>query len=325
MSAPRVSVLIASRDGERYLEASLASLAAQTLPDVEIVAVDDGSRDRTAAIFNRFASAHPRTRVLHTEGVGLAAALRQAAAHAAGECFARQDDDDLSEPARLERQVGFLDAHPGVGVVGTAAQIIDESGAARGSHPVPEGTAIARTLRRAPPFVHGSVMMRASVYRAAGGYRGAFRASQDFDLWLRLPRETGLANLSEPLYRWRLHPAGLFSRAREQQLRFAALARAFADERRLTGGGDSIAAFEHAGSFERFLETWERGPELALLLGEVFARDGRIVEARRYLARARRSPRTRGGALAWSLIAGAVAFTPRARRAAGTRGEGAGA
>ena len=322
MSVPRVSVLIASRDGERYLEAALASLAAQTFADFEVIAVDDGSRDRTGAILARFAASRPGTRVLRTEGAGLAGALHAAAGEARGEFLARHDDDDLSRPERFERQVAFLDAHPNVGVLGTAAEIIGEDGAKRGMHPVPESAAaIQRALRRAPPFVHGSVMMRAATYRAAGGYRAAFRASQDFDLWLRLPQGTGLANLAEPLFQWRHHPAGVFSRARDEQLRFAALARAFADERRLTGG-DSIAAFERAGSFERFLDTWERGPELSLLLGEVFARDGRIVEARRHLARARRSPRTRGGALAWSLIAGAVAFTPRARRAAG---EGAGA
>lgn len=317
MSAPRVSVLLASRDGERYLETSLASLAAQTLTEVEIVAVDDGSRDRTGAILERFAASHAGTRVLRTQAVGLAAALHHAAGHAKGEYLARQDDDDVSKPARLERQAAFLEANPATAVVGTAAEVLDESGTVRGMHAVPEGpAAIRRRLRRAPPFVHGSVMMRAAAYRESGGYRAAFRASQDFDLWLRLPAGAGLANLSEPLYQWRLHPAGVFSRARDEQLRFAALARAFADERRLTGA-DSIAAFERAGNVERFLETWERGPELALLLGEVFARDGRIVEARRYLARARRSPRTRGGALAWSLIAGAVAFTPRARRARG--------
>jgi len=311
---PRVSVLIASRDGERYLEAALDSVAAQTLAGVEIVAVDDGSRDRTGAILEHFAAGHPGTRVLRTEGVGLAAALDRAALEAGGAYLARQDDDDWSAPERLARQAAFLDAHPEVSVVGTAAMIIGPGGEVLRAYPVPlRPAAIRRTLHRAPPFVHGSVMMRADAYRVAGGYRAAFRASQDLDLWLRWPAGAGMANLVEPLYRWRLHPGGVFHRAREEQLRFAALARAFAAERR-ERGSDSLEAFERAGSVERFLETWERAPELALLLGEGFARDGRHAAARAHLARARRTPRTRLQAVAWTLVAGAVAFTPRARR-----------
>ena len=308
---PRVSVLIASRDGERFLDESLASLAGQTLEDLEIIAVDDGSRDGTRAKLEAFAARHGRTRVLEGGGRGLAAALDLAARAARASYLARQDDDDLSLPERLSRQADFLDRNPEVAVVGTAADVIDERGTVTGRHPVPFGAAIRRTLHRAPPFVHGSVMLRADAYRAAGGYRAAFGASQDFDLWLRLPERAVFANLETPLYQWRHHPRGVFSRARDQQLRFAALARALADERR-ERGRDSLEAFEQAGSFERFVETWERGDRLALRLGEVYVRDRRPAGARPWLAHALASPRTRPAALAWALVARLVALAPGA-------------
>ncbi len=312
---PLVSILLASRDGERYLEAALESLAAQSYPRLEVVAVDDGSRDRTGAILGTFAARRPDWRVVRTEGLGLAGALALAAGEARGELLARQDDDDLSHPSRIERQAAFLVAHPETAVVGTAAEIIDAAGRRQGAYPVPvRARDIRRMLRRAPPFVHGSVMMRRDVYREAGGYRAPFRASQDLDLWLRLPERAGLANLPETLYSWRLHPGGVFTRERALQLRFAALARAFADERR-RHGADSIERLERSSDFELFLGEYRESGRLHFYLGEVHVREGRPREARRFLSRALKRRGARGAALLWWLLSFAVALTPRARRA----------
>ncbi|HET7225048.1 MAG TPA: glycosyltransferase, partial [Candidatus Eisenbacteria bacterium] len=246
MTTPAASVLLATRDGARHLDAALASLAAQTLSPLEFVLVDDGSRDGSGERLRAFAARQPCARVVRTNGLGLSGALATAAALAHGELLARHDDDDLSHPERLERQAAHLAAHPLIGVLGTAARIIDDAGREIGAHPVPLGqAAIRRTLRRAPPFVHGSVMMTRAAYQAAGGYRAAFRAAQDYDLWLRMPESVGLANLAQPLYAWRHHPGGVFSRARATQLVYAALARAFAEERRATGA-DALAALAAA-------------------------------------------------------------------------------
>ncbi|MBI1798049.1 MAG: glycosyltransferase [Candidatus Eisenbacteria bacterium] len=322
---PLVSVLLASRDGARHLDEALASLTAQTYAEVELVLVDDGSRDETLAILARFAASHPRATVIHAGGGGLAAALAQAAAQASGDLLARHDDDDRSHPERLARQVEFLASHASVGVVGTGAEIIDDAGARIATYPVPtDETAMRRMLRRAPPFVHGSVMMRRDVYRRAGGYRGAFRASQDLDLWMRLPADAGLANLPDPLYAWRHHPRGVFSRARDEQLFYAAVARAFRDERAATGS-DAIALLERSADPAAFIAAYPRAAQLERYLGEAYVREGRPADARRHLAHALADPDERGAALGWWLTSWPVAFTPRARRAAARAGSAAGA
>jgi glycosyltransferase involved in cell wall biosynthesis len=314
-AGPRVSVLLASRDGARHLPAALASIAEQTWREIELVAVDDGSSDATPELFARHAISHPGTRVIRTEGLGLAAALELAAGQATGELLARHDDDDVSHPERIARQVAFLAAHPGIVLVGTAARVIDDAGVPVGEYLVPlEPGQIRRRLARVTPFVHGSVMMRAEVYRAAGGYRREFRASQDYDLWLRLPADAGLANLPEPLYLWRHHPRGVFARAREQQLFYGALARAFAEERRETGA-DAYAALEAAAGPEAFVASYPRAGRFALRLGEAYTREGRVAEARRHLVPAFGDPRSRGEAFAWWALTFAVALTPRAARA----------
>lgn len=311
--APLVSVLLASRNGERFLAAALASLAAQSYRDVELVLVDDGSHDATGTLMRQFAAGHRAARVLRAEGVGLAGALALAAREARGVLLARQDDDDLSHPRRIERQVAFLSAHPEVAVLGTAAEVIDEAGAHVSTYPVPTtSAAIRRELGRRPPFVHGSVLMRRAAYEAAGGYRAAFRAAQDYDLWLRMPREAGFANLSEALYSWRSHAGGVFARARARQLYFSALARAFAEERAQTGR-DSLAQFEAAGGEDAFMKQYARAGRLAFLLGETYVREGRVAEGRAFLRTAFACGGSRADAARWWLLSFAAALTPRAR------------
>ena len=313
---PLVSVILSTRNGSRYLEEALESLAAQTYPELEIVAVDDGSTDSTPEILARFAERHPRTRLLRTEGLGLAAALHRAAGEATGATLARQDDDDRSHPERIERQVRFFHVHPEVGVVGTAAARIDEAGKTIRPYPVPTTRAtIAAALRRGTPFVHGSVMMRREVYDASGGYRAPFQAAQDVDLWLRIPPGIEFANMPQTLYDWREHPGGVFARARDRQLFFAAVARAFAEERRASGA-DSIALLASAESPDDFFARYPRADRALLRLGEILVREGRTSEARDLLRRAMRSPRSLIPSLPWWALSFPVAWSPRGRRAA---------
>jgi glycosyltransferase involved in cell wall biosynthesis len=315
VNPPLVSVLLASRDGARWLGAALDSLAAQHYGPIEIVAVDDGSRDATGDMLRAFAARHGRTRVLPSGGIGLAGALALAAREATGDLFARQDDDDVSDPERIARQVARLSADPGLAVVGTAAHVIDPAGRTVGETRMPtEPGAIRRMLRRAPPFVHGSVVMRRAAYEAAGGYRAAFGASQDYDLWLRMPGSAGLANLEAPLYAWRAHPGGVFARARGRQLFFAALARTFADER-AEQGHDAYEVLVTAPDVDAFIEHYPRAAALLVDWGERLVREGRVAEARHKLAQA--LARGAGArAAAWWLASLGVACMPRARRAA---------
>ena len=317
-TGPLVSVVLASRDGERFLAESLDSLAAQSWPHVEWLLVDDGSRDATGTILERFAAQRPNARVFHTAGVGPAAARAVALAEARGEFLALQDDDDRSHPERFARQVRALLDHPEIGLLGSIADIIDENGRVAGRLPVPlTGGAIRRMLKRAPAFVHGSVMMRRDLYRAAGGYRAPFRAAEDYDLYLRLPAGARLANLPEPLYAWRLHPGNSFARARADHLFFLAVARAFRDERAATGG-DSLEALARAQDREVFLRGYRFAGRLLFYLGEAYTREGRVTEARRYLRRSMPHRDTLTAALGWWALSFGLGLTRRARAARGS-------
>jgi len=314
-AAPLVSILLASRNGARYLPEALRGVEAQTYRPIEIIAVDDGSTDETGRILSAFASSHPNVLVERAEGIGPAAARDLAFRRSNGSLIAIHDDDDVSRPERFARQVATFERNPALGVLGSLADVIDERGERVGPFPVPLAPeAIRKTLRRAPPFVNSSVMMRRSAYVAAGGYRGAFLAAEDYDLWLRVPREFELANLAEPLYSWRRHVDSTTARDRTRMIFFAAVARAFADERRATGH-DSIERLAAHPDPAAFLDQYALAGRLAVHFGEALAREGRAKEARQYLGRALHE---RGGLLRagpWWLLTWLLPLTPRGRAA----------
>src|ERR1051326_2345470 len=117
-SPPRLSVLLPVRDAAPWLAASLASLARQTEPGDELIAVDDGSRGESGGVLQTAPRRDPRIGVRHTSARGLPAALNLALSLARAPWIARHDADDVSHRERFARQLAWLDAHPGVDVLG---------------------------------------------------------------------------------------------------------------------------------------------------------------------------------------------------------------
>ena len=113
MVAPRVSVVMAVHDGERYVGAAVDSILTQKFRDLELIVVDDGSTDRSPEIVREHAD--PRVRLIaNGRNLGLAPSLNVGLAEARGEFVARLDADDVAMPHRLARQVEFMDANPHV-------------------------------------------------------------------------------------------------------------------------------------------------------------------------------------------------------------------
>ena len=213
LAPPGISVLIAVRDGGRFLGEALASLAAQSFRDFEILLVDDGSRDETPALVEQWAAHEPRLRQFRLERAGLAACLNFAAAQARAPLLAKLDADDLARPQRLERQYRTMAERPSLGALGSAAELIDGAGRRLGMlSPPREHAAIGERLREGCPFVHSTAMIRSELFRSVGGYRPGLNLAEDYDLWIRLWEASELAALAEPLCGYRVHGGSLTSR-----------------------------------------------------------------------------------------------------------------
>jgi len=212
---PAVSVLLPVRDAAPTLDAALESVLGQTRPDLELVAVDDGSDDGSGQRLEAWARRDPRVRVLRRPPRGLVPALHEGLGHCRAPLVARMDADDLCHPERLEVQLAFLDAHPRVGAVGSlvAGATIEGQPLARGmtrylewSNQLCAPEEIARERFIESPLVHPSVVLRRSLLEETGYREGPF--PEDYDLWLRLvARGVPLAKVPRVLLTWREHPA----------------------------------------------------------------------------------------------------------------------
>jgi glycosyltransferase involved in cell wall biosynthesis len=233
---PLLSVVMPVRNGARWLGEAIDSVVKQTFSDLELLVIDDGSTDETPQILSAWSRRDDRIRVLSQHGLGLVAALNYGFAQARGPFIARLDADDRAAPERLERQIRVLDSEPSLGLLGSWAQRTDEHGRPRGYlRPETDPEKLVDILTRANPFVHSTIVLRTEIARGLGGYRPAFEAAEDYDLWLRMSEVTSVANLPEPLVQYRRHGSNVTARKAIRQSFSARLAQRAASVRRRTG------------------------------------------------------------------------------------------
>lgn len=182
----KISVLMGTHNGARFISAAIRSIQAQTVTDWELIICDDGSTDNTPQILAHFAKHDRRIRILkNKQKSGLPFTLNRCLAQAQAPFIARMDDDDRCHPQRFATQLAALQQHPEISIVGCQAYLFSNQGIYGHRH-VPEfPTAI--DVFHGRNFIHPTVLMRRDMLISVGGYatsRWALRA-EDFDLWCK--------------------------------------------------------------------------------------------------------------------------------------------
>ncbi|MGA3361538.1 MAG: glycosyltransferase [Solirubrobacteraceae bacterium] len=241
---PRVSAIIGAYNNAATLQRAIDSLLAQSVDDLELIVIDDGSSDASPEIARAAAAHDPRVRAIALgENIGISRSLNQALDLAHGPFVAIQDADDYSEPTRLQRQLSTLEADPGIAVVGCRMREVDD----RGRELVPRtrfaSGDVGLALLHFNPIPNTSAAMRRDLVLAAGGYDPRYRYAMEHDLWLRLAEHHRIVALDEVLATRTMGAGNVAARAERAQLAetIGARARALARRRTLRGASGIVA------------------------------------------------------------------------------------
>jgi glycosyltransferase involved in cell wall biosynthesis len=235
---PLVSVIIPAYNAAGLIEATLDSIFAQTGVVLDVIVVDDGSRDETAAVVRRYGRPLRLLQQLNSGGCSSPRNTGLRAAH--GDYVTFFDADDLMVPEKLIRQVAFLERHPQVGAVLMDYRNFDEAGQAPRSHfdTCPQlRAALAQheavlSARQAAGIlitenyaIASSPVFRRRVFEHVAAFDEELRASEDFDLIYRVAHLAGLGVIDEVGFLRRFHE-GNMSKRTEHVLRYKIASRA---------------------------------------------------------------------------------------------------
>jgi glycosyltransferase involved in cell wall biosynthesis len=220
VAAPVVSVVIPCYNGARYILATLASVLAQDIAAMEVIVIDDGSRDGSAELVRQ---AYPQVRVEVQANAGVAAARNRGIALARGEFIAFVDADDIWLRGKLAAQLAMMAAHPECRMNYAPWQVWDSD------QPAPSAAELAAvadsaadSARWAGPsgWIYPSLLLdchvwtstvlaRRSLFDEIGVFDPTLRLGEDYDLWLRASRVTPILRLPRPFALYRLHAASI--------------------------------------------------------------------------------------------------------------------
>jgi glycosyltransferase involved in cell wall biosynthesis len=203
-SNPEVTVLMPVYNGEKYLKEAIDSILNQTYKSFDFLIINDGSIDKSQAIIKSYNDS--RIRLINNEtNLGLIASLNKGLHLANSEYIARMDQDDISYPERLEKQVSFMEKHPEVGTCGTWAERFGDTKSKILIRPT-DPLEIKVHLAFFTTIIHPTVMMRTDfLHRYNLQYQPDYIHAEDWELWLTASDFFKIAVLPEVLLKYRWH------------------------------------------------------------------------------------------------------------------------
>ncbi len=222
----KISVVMASHNGERFIKQALDSVLGGTYADFEFLIVDDGSTDLTPIILNEYKARDQRIKITtNQQCLGLTKSLNIAIKQAKGEYIVRMDDDDVCLKNRFEKQLDFMEKNPDIVLCGAMAFLINDKGETIGEKKLAVSSQeIKKCLLFNNQLVHSLWFARKEILIKEGLYNEKFKKAQDYEFVLRIASKYKIANLPEKLLKYRVLKTSLSLQNNEQK-KFAIKAR----------------------------------------------------------------------------------------------------
>jgi glycosyltransferase involved in cell wall biosynthesis len=249
--SPLVSVIMPVYNAEQYLEEAVRSILEQTFSRLELIAVDDGSADRSPEILRRLAEEDSRLRCIEGAHGGACRARNLAIEAAGGEWIVAMDADDVSVPHRIETLLAAAKAQPEVVLWGSYLRRVGPKGEVIGNLELgPTSVAEFRKIDLCEsiiPIFNPTAMYPTTLVRKVGGYDESLPAAQESELWDRLVDHGPAVTVPEPLLLYRLHENTISFRKQRIQKYLHGFPPA---RRRAAREGRILALDEYLGGFD---------------------------------------------------------------------------
>lgn len=192
-------------NAEKYIEEAIESVLNQTYNNFEFIIINDGSKDNSLKIIEKFLSKDDRIILIDRENKGLVASLNEGILKSKGNFIARMDADDICLPNRFEEQLNFMKKNPDVGVCGSWIKLFGEDFKSKVWKIPSNDQRLKAELLFSSCFAHPSVMIRKNVLLDNDFlYDESYIHAEDFELWIRLSDVTNFANINKVLLKYRL-------------------------------------------------------------------------------------------------------------------------
>ncbi|MFT4092477.1 MAG: glycosyltransferase [Niabella sp.] len=223
---PLISIILPVYNSEKYLAQAIESILSQSFTNFEFIIINDASTDQSRSIIGFYRDSRIRI-VDNIKNRGNYACRNAGLKLARGAFIAVMDADDIAEPDRFKIQYRFLKKNDGIGLVGSHCRVIDKHGNETGYYTKAVHHAQIKTmLLRDNHFVHPSVLMRNDfIKKHYLRYNEAYTYAADYDFMVKCSHRFSIANIDEPLIRYRVHEDQITEAKKQQQTHFADLIR----------------------------------------------------------------------------------------------------
>jgi len=216
-----ISIVLPVYNGEEYLKEAIDSILNQSYQNFEFIIINDGSKDNSINIINRYAITDSRIRVINRKNLGLIATLNEAIEQSRGKYIARMDQDDISLSERLQLQYDYMSKN-NLDICGGNFITIDKNNNFLKEHKVPQTEAeIIITMATNVPFAHPSVMIKKSFLTTNNLKYGllGYRHGEDLDLWMLMYKYNArFGNVKNKILYYRVLDSSM-SRVNHQQIK----------------------------------------------------------------------------------------------------------
>jgi len=222
-----VSIIMPVYNASRFLEESIQSVLAQTYTNFELIIINDGSKDGSFEIIQKYQKQDKRILIIdNKKNLGVVKCLNIGLRKSSGDYIARIDADDIWFPEKLMKQISFLRNNPNISLLGSSVIPINKSGEEKGKkifndQVFLEGEKLKEYLFKRNPFCHSSIIFPASIINEIGAYDENFINSEDYEFWFRILSKKEGTIKEEKFVKYRIYPEMISLKKRKEQTWYA--------------------------------------------------------------------------------------------------------